>query len=330
MVWKKVSIITDTGDTAIAIGPEILSVSRSTDIPAFFSAWFMNRLERGYLRWVNPFNNRESFVSLHNVKLIMFWSKNPKPLIPYFPILDQKNIDYCIQFTLNNYENEKLEPGVPDLESRINTFKEISSKIGKSRIFWRYDPLILTDKIPVELLMEKIKDVGEQISTFTSRLTISFLVNYEKVNRNLAKAGVNTIPFTSKNISLIANGLQKLGNRWGIPVYSCAEEIDLGMYGILHGACIDPMHLIRTFPRNASIYQLAELNPLELSIPGLELPVRYKKDPGQRKNCCCMVSKDIGRYDTCSHLCIYCYANMSDIKVLENCSKISMKKDILI
>ena len=139
------------------IAPHILSVSRATDIPAFYSEWFFYRLKEGYCKWKNPFSGKEYVISFENVRFIVFWSKNTAPLIPYLDLLKEKNINFYIQFTLNDYEAEKFELSVPAPYERIETFKIISNKYGKDSVIWRFDPLILTDKVGIPDLINRIE-----------------------------------------------------------------------------------------------------------------------------------------------------------------------------
>lgn len=163
MVWSKISIKRDNGEVVEAQSPIIISASRSTDIPAFYADWFFNRLDRGYCAWTNPFNGVQSYVSFAKARFIVFWSKNPYPLIPYIPILNKKNINFYIQYTLNDYVKEGLEKSVPPLEERIATFKKLVNILGKGHVVWRFDPLILTDKITVSDLLHKVEYIGNQL-----------------------------------------------------------------------------------------------------------------------------------------------------------------------
>ena len=150
--WNKKNIINDKGETVEAILPFVISASRSTDIPAFYSRWFMNRLEKGYVTWVNPFNRKEQYVSFEETKIIVFWTKNPQPIIPHLKELDKRGIRYYFQYTLNDYEKENLESNVPKLDIRIKTFIDLSSLIGKEKIIWRFDPLILSTAITIVII----------------------------------------------------------------------------------------------------------------------------------------------------------------------------------
>ena len=146
--WKHTEIIID-GQPVKAQAPVIVSASRSTDIPAFYADWFFDRLEKGYSAWTNPFNGVKSYVSYEQTRFIVFWSKNPRPLLDYLHILKKRNIKCYIQYTLNDYEQEKLEK-VPSLATRIETFKLLVEQLGKGAVVWRFDPMILTDDISVD------------------------------------------------------------------------------------------------------------------------------------------------------------------------------------
>ncbi len=130
--WKIIDITRDNGEIVKGIAPEIISASRSTDIPAFYARWFFNRLEKGYVRWDNPFNKLlPQYVSFKNVRVIVFWTKNPKPIMPFLLLLDKKGINYYFQYTVNDYDDEGFEPNVPPLSERIETMKQLAEKIGK-------------------------------------------------------------------------------------------------------------------------------------------------------------------------------------------------------
>ena len=143
--WQKTRIQRDNGERVEAIAPVIISASRSTDIPAFYADWFFHRLKIGYSAWTNPFNGVRSYVSYQNTRFIVFWSKNPKPLIAHLDELKERNIGCYIQYTLNDYVAENLEKNVPALEERIDTFQRLVEKLGIGRVIWRFDPLLLTD-----------------------------------------------------------------------------------------------------------------------------------------------------------------------------------------
>ena len=177
MPAEKVEILTDNGTTVKAIAPVIISASRSTDIPAYFPKWFATRFNggRGYVKWFNPFNQKPVFVSFEKTKVIVFWTKNPKPLIPYLPQLDAAGVHYYFHFTLNDYQQENLEPNVPSLESRIQTFKELASLLGPERIVWRFDPVLFTKTLTPRELATRIFKISKKLKGCTNRLVFSFI-----------------------------------------------------------------------------------------------------------------------------------------------------------
>lgn len=164
MPAEKVEIVTDNGTKVKAIAPVIVSASRSTDIPAYFPKWFVSRFNggRGYVKWFNPFNQKPVYVSFEKTKVIVFWSKNPKPFIPYLPQLDAAGVHYYFQFTLNDYHQENLEPNVPSVESRIRTFKKLASVIGPERVVWRFDPVLFTKALTPREVATRIFKISKK------------------------------------------------------------------------------------------------------------------------------------------------------------------------
>lgn len=328
--WDKVQIKTDDGKIIEGIAPIIISASRSTDIPAFHSKWFVNRLNKGYVKWTNPFNQVPQYVSFEKTRVIVFWTKNAEPILPFLKEIENKGINYYFQFTLNDYEKEGLEPSVPKLDERIATFKKLSNIIGKNKVIWRFDPLILTDKISVEQLLNKIENVGNAINDYTNKLVISFadIEQYAKVKRNLTAAGFNYKDFDTNNMEKICEGIQKINEPWGLEIATCAESLNFEKYNIKHNKCIDDDLLIKLFRNDTVLMDF--LCPKKEKKVGLsafgggsepEIICDNLKDKGQRKECGCIVSKDIGQYNTCGHLCVYCYANYSEKVVRKNLSE---------
>ena len=308
-----------------AIAPVIISASRPTDIPAFYADWFIDRFRKGYMKWVSPFNLKEQYISFDKTRVFVFWSKNPKKIIQYLPEIDAKNINYYFLFTLNDYENENLEPNIPPLESRIKTFIELSEKIGKDRVIWRFDPLILSDSITMEKLLQKIKNVGDNIHNFTNKLVISFVdINmYKKVQQNLNKAGLSDYrEFTEEEKIIFAQKLVELNQNWNLSLYTCAEKIDLTKFGIEKNSCIDYFLLLNLFSDDRELKKFLQPSiQTQLISFDPRKNARLLKDPGQRSECGCIYSKDIGQYNTCMHLCSYCYANHSPSLVRKNYDK---------
>jgi hypothetical protein len=346
-IWKEVQLTNDRGELKSAIAPLIISASRSTDIPAFHSEWLINRLKRGYACWINPFRKSEpQYVSFQDVRLFIFWTKDPAPLIQHLPFLDHRGLNYYFQYTLNNYEKEGFEPNVPPLDKRIKTFIRLSELIGKEKVIWRFDPLLLTRQLTVKVLLSRIWELGNQLVNHTDKLIFSFadILPYQKVQDNLMR---ETNFYTKSNIHLaelthdqkieFACELQKINNTWqrinpDFEVGTCAEDIDLEEYQIIHNKCIDDELIVKLFPKDLKLMNLLGIE----SVSNLFLDAaRVKKksnlkDKGQRKLCRCIISKDIGSYNTCNHLCVYCYANSSPSAVMTNLKKISSDSESIL
>ncbi|HEX2944976.1 MAG TPA: DUF1848 domain-containing protein [Clostridia bacterium] len=304
--WEKVFIKTKVG-IVDGVAPVIISASRSTDIPAFYSDWFMNRLSEGYVKWVNPFNSRPQYISFEKARVIVFWTKDAEPIVPYLEELDKRGINYYFSYTVNDYGHEGFEPGVRSLENRADTFRRLSEAIGRDRVIWRFDPLVLTDMIDVDRLLDKVYNVGRLIAGYTKKLVLSFadISSYAKVSRNLLNMGINVREFTPETMDAAARGLNEMNKSWGLELATCCEEIDLSRYNIKKNKCIDDDLMIGLFSQDKELMGFLGFD----SKTGKSS--KHLKDRGQRQNCGCVASKDIGRYDTCDHRCVYCYANSS-------------------
>ena len=280
--------------------PLIVSASRATDIPAFYSRWFFDRLRDGYIRWRNPYNGKDSYVSFGETRFVVFWSKNPAPIIPYLPLLKERNIGCYFQFTLNDYEAEGLEPNMPLLTRRIDALKQIVDVLGIGSVVWRFDPLILTDRISSDDLLRKLESIANPLNGYIEKLVFSFadISTYKKVGRNLSVAGINYREWTEPEMLDFARRLSALN--LGLELATCAEKVDLSQFGISHNRCIDPDLICRLAPN------------LQCEIR------RLKTDKGQRTLCGCISSKDIGAYNTCPHGCAYCYANTTPYSAQQN------------
>lgn len=336
MAWEKGPLLIEDGCIVDAQKPIIVSASRSTDIPAFYSDWFFHRLKVGYSAWTNPFNGKKLYVSYENTKFIVFWSKNPRPLLDYIGELKKMGIFCYVQYTLNDYEAEKLEKGVRPLAERIETFKLLVEKLGKGAVIWRFDPLILTETIGVDDLLRKVEFIGDSLLGYTEKLVFSFadIVSYRKVRTNLEKNNVPYKDWDESTMLEFASKLSELNKKWNYELATCGEKIDIERFGIKHNHCVDDRLIVRlgySSPElmkflNAEIVrkQSAQLDLFEkeesfiipkdailLDDGRYAIITKNNKDKGQREFCGCMKSKDIGEYNTCPHLCEYCYANTS-------------------
>ncbi|MBP1929825.1 hypothetical protein J2741_002421 [Methanolinea mesophila] len=321
--WERVKIKAPGGILSRdAVAPVIVSASRSTDIPAFYGNWFAERLRKGYAARVNPFSGKTEYVSFQKTRLIVFWTKNPAPFFEYLPDLDAGGFSYLFQYTLNDYEKERLEPGVPDMEERIASFTELADRIGKGRMVWRYDPILLSRSIDAEEILVRIGDAGDALRGATGRMIISFIdiARYPRVRRNLASAGFADVREPAADeIETLCRGLAELNQRWNFTISACGEPWDCTRFGIAGGSCINYHQIISEFPHDSPLMDFLSAPVTE---KGLIRGLRALKDPGQRSSCGCIVAKDIGQYSTCPHLCTYCYANASPSAVARNITRI--------
>jgi Domain of unknown function (DUF1848). len=278
----------------------IISCSRRTDIPAFYSDWFFNRIREGFVLVRNPMNSKQvRNVSLapQDVDCIVFWTKDPAPLLDRLHLL--KAYNYYFQFTLTPYDKD-IEPNLPPKTEIINTFMKLSDKIGKKRIIWRYDPILLSQRGDIEYHIEHFEWLAKRLSSHTEKCIISFIDMYRHLQGNIADLAIRS-PEESE-MRVLAEKIAAIANANNIKVETCAEKVELADLGIQHGKCIDDG-------------LISELTGTKLNIA---------KDKYQRELCGCVVSVDIGEYNTCRHRCRYCYAN-SNPKTVE--IKLSLHND---
>ena len=330
--WTKQKLPRENGELVDMQVPVLVSASRSTDIPAFYADWFFYRLDKaGYSAWTNPFNGVKSYVSYKDTRFIVFWSKNPKPLLRYLPVLKQRGIGCYIQYSLNDYEEEGLEKNVPPLKQRIETFKQLTNALGKGHVIWRFDPLVLTDNINIDKLLDKVENIGNQLLGYTEKLVFSFadILSYRKVQANLQKANINYIDWQENQMREFARRLSVLNQKWGYELATCGEKIDLTEFGVKKNHCVDDELIIKLayddkklmdylkvkfypMPQKSLFGDSESLPDSAIILPnGMYALHGDNKDKGQRAFCGCIKSKDIGEYNTCVHGCEYCYANAS-------------------
>jgi len=314
--------------------PVIISASRATDIPAFYSDWLISRVKAGYLRWKNPFNGQFQDVSFAKTRLFVFWSKNPSPMLKKLSYFDEKGYNYYFQFTLNDYEQENWEKNLPSLQQRLNTFIELSELIGKQKVIWRFDPFIISAKLHPDELLKRIENIGDQLFPYTNRLVISFIdiEIYQKVKRNLNALPDNIQEIDTNTMHYFARELMQLNQKWNLKIATCAEKIDLQQYGIEHNRCIDDRLIIELFSADTELMNFLGYRPTDqtdfLTDQNEKSAYSYEKlkDKGQRKFCGCIKSKDIGQYNTCPNGCVYCYANSNPEMAWKNWNKAQRKQ----
>lgn len=283
----------------------IISASRRTDIPAFYSDWFFNRMQEGFALVRNPMNPHQvRKVSLNReaVDCIVFWTKNPESMLPKLCLLDEYPCYF--QFTLNPYDMN-LEPGVPRKSKVIDSFKRLSDRIGPERVIWRYDPVILTDALDVSYHEKYFDVLAGKLHDYTTKCIMSFVDYYKKVDKSFKENGIAELDDAKKRE--LAHKFAVSAEKYDLKLETCAEEIDFSDMGIGHARCVDP----------ALIEKL------------IGVKIKADKDRNQRKPCGCISSVDIGAYNTCGHGCLYCYANHSMDSVRRNCSNYDENSPLL-
>lgn len=282
----------------------ILSASRRTDIPCYYSDWFINRLKAGYVITRNPMNNAmisKIPLSTEVIDCIVFWTKDSHNIMDKLPLIDKMGYDYYFQFTLTPYDN-LIEKNLRDKQRIEETFIELSKAIGKQRVLWRYDPIILNQTLTIDFHKKQFIRMCEKLSNYTESVTISFVDLYPKLKTELIR------DITIAEIDELAHFIGKVSKDYGIIPKACCEKRDLLNFGIQKASCID----IKTVEK----------------ICGYSMDI--KRDNNQRQGCNCCESIDIGVYNTCLNGCVYCYANYSSAKAEKNNSSHKAEEEILI
>lgn len=284
----------------------ILSVSRRTDIPNYYSEWFLTRIRQGFVYVRNPMNAHQISrldLSPELVDCIVFWTKNPERMLEQLDRL--RDYLYYFQFTLTGYGRD-IEPNLPDKRAKlIPVFQRLSDKIGRQRVIWRYDPILINPKYTADYHLRAFEEIAKRLSGYTERVVISFLDMYAKTARNTK--GLEITELSDAEKICLARQLQEIASRHHLTIETCAEQIDLQAIGIQHGSCID----------KALIEAL------------LGCKLTGGKDRNQRKECGCLESIDIGAYNTCLNGCRYCYANDNDRLVKENSQRCLVNSPLL-
>jgi len=266
----------------------ILSVSRRTDIPACYADWFFNRMREGFVYVRTPRNSHRVIrvpLDTESVDGIVFWSKNPAPMLERLSLL--KQYTYYFQFTVTPYGND-VEQNVPDkMENIIPVFRRLSDAIGPMRVIWRYDPILLNLRYDMKFHLNAYETLSKALEGYTEKCIFSFADDYKSIRRNQEALALMDISYAQQRT--IARAFSEIANSHRITIETCAEEIDLSEYNIGHARCVDKQLLER--------------------ISGYALSM--KKAQGQRRLCGCAQSTDIGMYNSCKNGCLYCYANYS-------------------
>jgi len=290
----------------------IISVSRRTDIPRYYAGWFIQRIRAGYCLVPNPYNSRQiARIDLRPeaVTALVFWTRDPGPLLPYLDELDARGYRYYFLCTLTGYP-QTLERQSLRVPQAIETFIRLSRRIGAGRVIWRYDPIFITDELTPSYHQQNFSNLASALQGTTRKVVISLLSEYRKTLANLARQRIKYAgdPRRHPQIQALVKRLVDIALENGMRTSACSEPLDLSATGIERARCIDNRLLADEF--------------------GIDLP--YRKDPSQRNECTCMVSRDIGVNNTCPAGCLYCYATLSETAVLKNRSRHSEENAMLV
>lgn len=270
----------------------IINTGMRTDIPAFYAEWFIKRIREGYVYTRNPYNNTQVTkyrLTPEVVDVLAFCTKNPSPMLPYMEELKKYGQYWFV--TITPYGTD-LEPNVPPKEQVMEDFLKLSQIVGADSMGWRYDPIIITDKYTVERHISDFSMMAEKLAGYTHTCVISFIDLYKKVRRNFSEA--KEVAYADK----IALGKEfiRICKKYDMVVKPCAEGDELAGYGADCSGCMTK----RTFEK------------------AIHCRLDAPKIKSQRSECACLLGKDIGQYDTCGHLCRYCYANVNPDAVRRN------------
>lgn len=282
----------------------IINTGCRTDIPAFYSKWFISRIKEGYVYVRNPYYPKlitKYILDPSVVDSLEFCTKNPEPMLKY---LDEINIYKQFWFVTITPYGKDIELNVPDKDEVIKSFQKLSLKLGINCVGWRYDPIFFNKDFGIYEHINAFKYIASKLKGYTNYVVISFLDLYEKVKINAP----DLRPPNKEEQIIIVKEFVNIGKEYGIQIYSCCEKDYLKEYGVNISGC-----------RSKSL--------VEKSI-GYKL--NYPKIKGSREGCSCLLGNDIGAYDSCGHLCRYCYANANKKNVLENIKRHNSASPLLI
>lgn len=283
----------------------IISASKRTDIPALYSDWFIANLEKGCFYVRNPMYPKNVSIYIFeksDIDAIVFWTKYPRPMFKHLDYL-QSHFNFYFQYSINDYPKD-IEKNIPGLDERIRAFQELSKTIGKEKIIWRYDPIILSKDFSTDYHIEKFEYLAMKLSGYTNRVMISFLDFYRKISSNIVKLGF--LEPSESDVIKIISSFTRICKVYGIEIFGCAED-KYGHLGLSSGKCIDEGLLNKLFNLN------------------INLPESKERD-----ECHCVKNIDVGVYNTCIFGCVYCYASYSKAQITNNLINHSVDSPMLI
>lgn len=270
----------------------ILNTGSRTDIPAYYSDWFYNRIKEGYVLSRNPYYPAQiTKYLLHPevVDMLVFCTKNPSPMLERLSLLSAFDMFWFV--TITPYGKE-IEPHVPPARQVISHFQKLSGQVGKERMSWRYDPIFITDSYSVDYHIEQFHQMAKALSGYTEQCVVSFIDLYEKTLRNFH--GIRSV--TKKEQEQLIAAFSEIAKETGLQIHLCCENADLIRENVDADGCMSKAVLEKAL--------------------GCRLRVPQKKMA--RKECACLLGADIGAYNTCGHGCLYCYANYDRETVIKN------------
>lgn len=271
----------------------IINTGGRTDTVQFYTEWLLKRFEEGYVMSRNPlFPNKVARYELTPDKIdcVVFCSKDYRPILNDITKITERFNTY-FHYTITAYGKD-VEPRVPSIEQSIETLKELSSIVGKQRIAWRYDPILLTEKYSIQTHLDTFERIAKEISSYVDRCIFGFVEMYVKLSVNMPEI----IPLTNEDMDKLSKGLGEISKRNGLTIQTCGTNGDYTKYGIQRSGCM-------------TLEMLGKANGVEF---------KQLKHKGMRPGCSCIESRDIGAYDTCMNGCKYCYANTNPKKAFEN------------
>ena len=282
----------------------IINTGQRTDIPAFYADWFVNRLKAGFVLVRNPYNPRSVTryrLSPEVVDLIGFCTKNPAPMLPHMDLLRPYGQFWYV--TITPYGKE-IEPGVPDKREVLDSFRRLSDIVGPDRMGWRYDPVFISGEYPAERHIRAFEYMAQTLSGYTRTAVISFVDLYEKTKRNFPEVR----PVTAEQRLQLGKAFVEIAGQYGMTVRPCGEGNELAPFGADCSGCM-----------TVAMYEQA-----------LGRRLKVPKTAPARKECACYLGGDIGAYNTCGHLCRYCYANYDAATVRKNLAAHDPESPLLI
>ena len=270
----------------------IIQTGSRTDIPAFYADWFANRIREGFVYVRNPYNMTYVTKFMLNpsiVDLISFCTKNPEPMLKYLELLRPYGMYWYV--TITGYGRD-IEPNVPGIAEVIESFKRLSEFAGIDSMGWRYDPIFLDEKYTTEYHLEKFEEIAAALDGYTNTSVISFIDIYQKVKKNFPEAKA----IEKAERLFLGENMVRIAGQHGMVLRPCAEGNELEQFGADCSGCM-----------TQAIYEKAVHNTMV-----------FPKGKSARASCKCFLGNDIGMYNTCLHMCRYCYANYDYKTVMDN------------